>query len=58
MTRVAVFGVALAFILVFAVLTIESIASQGPSIEGALGIFVLVLLTVGIVGSLRNPPRR
>lgn len=58
MTRIAVFAVALAFILLFAVLTIGGIAAQGLSIEGALAIFVLALLTIGIVGSLRNPPRR
>lgn len=57
MTRIIVFAIALAFILVFASLTVAGIASQGLSLEGGLGIFVLVLLTVGIVGSLRNPPR-
>jgi hypothetical protein len=58
MTRIAVFAIALAFILGFALLTIEGIAQQGMSIEGALAILVLAILTVGIFGALRNPPRR
>jgi hypothetical protein len=58
MTRVAVLAVALAFILGFAFLTIGGIAQYGLTAEGVLSVFVLVLLTVGIVGALRNPPRR
>lgn len=57
MTRVAVLAVALAFILGFAFLTIGGIAQYGLTAEGVLSVFVLVLLTVGIVGALRNPPR-
>lgn len=57
MTRVAVLAVSLAFILGFAFLTIGGIAQYGITAEGALSVFVLVLLTVGIVGALRNPPR-
>lgn len=56
MTRIAVFAAALVFILAFAVLTIRSIAAQGFSIEGALAMSILVLVTVGILGALRNPP--
>ncbi len=57
MTRVAVLAVALAFILGFAFLTIGGIEQFGLSVQGVLSVFVLVLLTVGIVGALRNPPR-
>jgi hypothetical protein len=57
MTRVAVLAVSLAFILGFAFLTIGGIAQYGITAEGVLSVFVLVLLTVGIVGALRNPPR-
>jgi hypothetical protein len=57
MTRVAVLAVSLAFILGFAFLTIGGIAQYGLTAEGVLSVFVLVLLTVGIVGALRNPPR-
>jgi hypothetical protein len=58
MTRVAVLAVALAFILGFAFLTISGIAQYGLTGEAVVSVFVLVLMTVGIVGALRNPPRR
>jgi hypothetical protein len=57
MTRVAVLAVALAFILGFAFLTIAGIEQYGLTSEAVVSVFVLVLLTVGIVGALRNPPR-
>jgi hypothetical protein len=57
MTRIAVLAVSLAFILGFAFLTIGGIAQYGITAEGVLSVFVLVLLTVGVVGALRNPPR-
>jgi hypothetical protein len=57
MTRVAVLAVALAFILGFAFLTIGGVSQYGVSAVGVLSVFVRVLLTVVIVGALRNPPR-
>ena len=57
MTRIAVLAVALAFILGFAFLTIGGIEQFGLSVQGVLSVIVLVVLTVGIVGALRNPPR-
>ncbi|HEV7937186.1 MAG TPA: hypothetical protein VGP18_04085 [Solirubrobacteraceae bacterium] len=58
MTRVAVLAISLAFILGFAFLTIGGIEQFGFSVQGVLSVIVLVILTVGIVGALRNPPRR
>jgi hypothetical protein len=58
MTRVAVLAVALAFILGFLCLTIDGIAEHGFTAEAVLSVIVLAPLLVGIVGSLRNPPRR
>jgi len=58
MTRVAVLAVALAFILGFAFLTIDGIRNAGFGVEGVASVIVLLLLVVGIVGALRNPPRR
>ena len=59
MTRLLVLALALLFIAGFAFLTISTVVSQqGISLLGAISIFVLVLLTVGIVGALLNPPRR
>jgi hypothetical protein len=57
MTRVAVLAVALAFILGFAFLTIGGIEQYGFSAEAVISVFVLVLMAVGIIGALRNPPR-
>ena len=57
MTRVAVLAIALAFILGFAFLTIGGIEQFGLSVQAVLSVLVLVILTVGIVGALRNPPR-
>jgi predicted PurR-regulated permease PerM len=58
MTRTLVLAVALAFILGFAFLTIASALEQGITIGSLLSAFVLLLLLVGIVGALFNPPRR
>ena len=57
MTRVAVLALALAFILGLAFLTIAGIEQYGLTFEAVVSVFILVLLTVGIVGALRNPPR-
>jgi hypothetical protein len=57
MTRLVVLGTALVFIVGFAFLTLVSVSEQGFSLASALSVFILVLLGVGIVGALRNPPR-
>jgi hypothetical protein len=57
MTRLLVLLAALVFIGGFGWLTVSAISEQGISAAGVLSIFILVLLVVGIVGSLRNPPR-
>jgi hypothetical protein len=58
MTRVAVLAFALAFILGFVFLTIDGIVEHGLTPEAVLAVIVLLPLTVGILGALRNPPRR
>ncbi|HYM46718.1 MAG TPA: hypothetical protein VES65_11245 [Solirubrobacteraceae bacterium] len=58
MTRLLVLGVALVFIAGFAFLTLSAVSQQGFTLASAVSIFVLVLLAVGIVGALFNPPRR
>jgi hypothetical protein len=47
----------LVFIAGFAFLTVASIIEQGLTIAGVLSILILLLLSIGIVGALRNPPR-
>jgi positive regulator of sigma E activity len=58
MTRLLVLGAALLFIVGFAFLTYGAILHEGLGAGSVLSIFILVLLTVGIVGALRHPPRR
>lgn len=57
MRRLLVLGTALAFIAGFAFLTFVAVAEQGVTLAGALSVFILVLLGVGIVGALLHPPQ-
>jgi hypothetical protein len=45
------------FIATFAFLTFASVVEGGFDLASLLSVFILVLLSVGIVGALRNPPR-
>jgi hypothetical protein len=56
MTRVLVLGAALVFIAGFAFLTFVAVVEQGFSLASLLSVFILVVLAVGIVAALRNPP--
>lgn len=56
MRRLLVLSVALVFIAGFGFLTFDAIAEQGVTVAGALSVFILVMLTVGIIGALFNPP--
>jgi hypothetical protein len=57
MRRNVVLTAVLVFIAGFAFLTFASIVEQGLTVAAVLSILILVLLSVGIVGALRNPPR-
>ena len=57
MRRIVVLGLALVFISGLAFLTFSAIVEQGFTLASLLSIFILVLLGVGIIGALRNPPR-
>ena len=50
-------GAAFVFIAGFGFLTLSAMAEQGVTLAGLLSIFILVLLGVGVVGALFNPPR-
>jgi hypothetical protein len=47
---------AVVFIAGFAFLTVAAIANQGFTVASALSIIIVVLLAVGVVGALRDPP--
>jgi hypothetical protein len=55
---VLVLLVAALFVVGFAFLTLQGIAEHGFTLEGAVSVFVIVLLAVGIFGALLTPPRR
>jgi hypothetical protein len=57
LTRLLVLGSVLVFIAGFAFLTVAAISQEGVTFATLLSVFILVLLAVGIVGALRNPPR-
>ena len=57
MTRLVVLVSALVFIAGFAFLTFASAVEQGVTFATVLSTFIVVVLAVGIVGALRNPPR-
>lgn len=58
MARFAVLLAAAIFIVGFAYLTLSAVSQQGFTLASAISVFILVLLGVGIVGALLNPPRR
>ena len=58
MTRLLILLVTALFIAGFAYLTVATIAEQGLTAAGLLSVFILLLLGVGILGALFNPPRR
>jgi len=55
-SRLIVLTVALMFIAGFAFLTVAAVIEQGLTVASLLSAFILVLLAIGIVGALRNPP--
>jgi hypothetical protein len=57
--RLIALGCALVFISGLAFLTVASAIEQGGiTILTLISIFILLLLGIGIVGALRNPPRQ
>jgi len=56
-TRILVLLSMLVFVAGFAFLTYRELADQGVTVLGLVSVFIVVLLAVGIVGALRNPPR-
>jgi hypothetical protein len=56
MTSRAWIGVALAFTVFFAILTISVIVRTGIDVLTLVSLFVLLLLGVGLYGALTHPP--
>jgi quinol-cytochrome oxidoreductase complex cytochrome b subunit len=58
MRRLVVLGIALVFIAGFAFLTVAAAIEQGVTVASVISAFILLMLAVGIIGALRNPPRQ
>jgi hypothetical protein len=57
MRRIVVLATVLVFIAGFAFLTVAAVVEQGFTIASLISILIVLLLGIGIVGALRNPPR-
>lgn len=56
--RAAVFAVAVVFIAAMAVLTALDFARHGVTGLGVVGLIVVVIVGVGIIGAMTEPPRK
>lgn len=56
--RRAVLLAAVLFIGLMGYLTVVDFATQGVTATGILAVIILLLLSIGILGALRNPPER
>jgi hypothetical protein len=56
--RLGVLTIALLFIAGIAVLTALDISRHGLTAVSVMALIVLVIFTIGIVGALREPPRK
>jgi hypothetical protein len=54
--RTGLLVVALVFVAALLALTIHALVAGGPDVLTLLSVLVLVLLGVGVVGALRQPP--
>jgi hypothetical protein len=55
--RYLVFAGALVFIGGFAVLTALYLSSNGITLVGVVGLIVLIIIGVGVIGAILQPPR-
>jgi NADH:ubiquinone oxidoreductase subunit 6 (subunit J) len=56
--RTIVLAITLLFIAGLGALTVDGFATKGVTVVGVLAILILVLFSIGIVGALRQPPRK
>ena len=56
--RFVVFALALVFVISMAALTVIDISNNGITGLGVVGIFVVVVVGVGVIGALTEPPRK
>lgn len=56
--RIIVFAVAVLFICAMAVLTVLDFEQNGVTGLGIVGAIVVIVIGVGIIGALTEPPRK
>jgi hypothetical protein len=56
--RFIVFGLALVFIVTMATLTALDISQNGITGLGIVGLFVVIVVGVGVIGALTEPPKK
>lgn len=56
--RIIVFAVAVVFICAMAVLTVLDFENNGVTGLGIVGAIVVIVIGVGIIGALTEPPRK
>lgn len=60
--RTAVLGVGIVFCVLFGAATIAAVAESGPSgrglFLGAISLAIVGMIMLGLIGAIRNPPRR
>ena len=56
--RFVVFALALVFIISMAALTAIDISNNGITGLGIVGVFVVIVVGVGVIGALTEPPRK
>jgi hypothetical protein len=56
--RVLVFAVAVAFVVGMAVLTALDFERNGVTGLGIVGLIVVIIIGVGIIGALTEPPKK
>jgi hypothetical protein len=57
MPRLLVLLAALVFVAGFGFLTLATISEQGLSLGTVLSALILLILAVGVIGAMRDPPR-
>lgn len=58
MPRLAVFTVALLFIVALGVLTVRDIRLHGATPVDVIAVVLLAVFAIGVVGAMLHPPRR
>jgi hypothetical protein len=54
--RTAILAVGVVFVLLFLTLTIGVVADSGLDVISVTSLGIIILLLIGLIGAIRNPP--